>query len=395
MRKFLTMTMICVGLLLGSTSSYANHDTKVKTMETYKYMQLFQNIFEIIRAEHVNKVDDKKILEAAIRGMIGTLDKHSSYMTVKEFREMQQTMNNSFVGLGIQIEKDKDTGFIKVVSPIDGSPAQAAGMKTNDLITEVDGIKLKSLKLQEAIKYLRGPKKSTAVLSVIRDNKSIIVNVTRNIVVTKVVRTRMLPSNIGYIRLAQFSNNAVAEMAKGIRTLKKQFLKGLIIDLRNNPGGLLNGAISISDMFVKEGVIVSTRGRDAAHHTRTTRARSATIIPMSVPMVVLVNGGSASASEIVTGTLQDLKRATVVGVQSYGKGSVQSIMTMPTGSGLRLTRAKYYTASGKTIDNVGITPDVIIALPKDYEPKSKDEIDPQLQKAIEVILSGNARTGIE
>lgn len=210
----------------------------------------------------------------------------------------------------------------------------------------------------------------------------------------------MLPSNIGYIRLSQFSNNAVSEMRKAIISVKQksakgQKLKGLVIDLRNNPGGLLNAAIAISDMFVKRGVIVSTRGRDAVNHTTTRSAQPYVNIPMSVPMVVLINKGSASASEIVSGTLQDLERATVVGVQSYGKGSVQTIMPMRTGGALRLTRAKYYTASGMMIHGVGITPDVIVELPKDYEPKSRDEIDPQLQKAIDLILSGNARTGVK
>lgn len=393
MRKFLTITMVCVGLLLSSTS-YAYHDTQDKTAETYKYMQLFQRIFEIIRQEHVDPVNDKEILEAAIRGMVSKLDKHSSYLNVEEAEGMRQGLRNKFVGLGIDIVKDEKTGFIKVISPIDGTPAFIAGVKEGDLITEVNGVELKSKTLRESVKFLRGPRNTTAILKIIRDDKPLTVEVVRNVIILVPVRHRVLPHDIGYIRLSQFSENIATYLNDAIVSLKEELsgdrdFKGLVLDLRNNPGGLLKGAIKVTDLFVKHGVIVLVRYRDVANHSRTWNAKPHIKLPLSIPVVVLINSGSASASEIVAGSLQDLGRATIVGVQSYGKGSVQTLMAMPTGGVLRLTRAKYYTASGRVIHGVGITPDVIIEMPKEYKRKSRDDIDPQLQKAIEVILLEN------
>lgn len=399
MRKFLTISTVCIGLLMSGTS-YAHHDTPDKTVETYNYMSLFQNLFETIRKEHVDQVNDRELLEGAIRGMIGQLDKHSSYMNPKEFREMQSSMRGDFIGIGAEVEKDKDTGFIKVVSPIDGSPAKAAGVKAGDLIKSIDGILLKPLKLRGAVDKIRGADGTDAKLEIIRGEKTLHITVVRGKIHSKITRNKMLPSDIGYVRLTQFGDNAEKEVRESIASLKQKMgsgkkFKGLVLDLRSNPGGLLNAAIKISDMFVTNGTIVSVRGRDAEHHTQEWSARSQLKFPLGIPMIILINGGSASASEIVAGTLQDLRRATILGVQSYGKGSVQNIMGLPNGGGLRLTRAKYYTASGKVIHGVGITPDIIFELPKEWEPKSREELDPQILKAIEVILSGEARTGKE
>lgn len=389
--------MVCLGLLV-SGASYANHDTPEKTAETYNYMSLFQRIFEIIRSEHVDPVNDKELMEAAIRGMISKLDKHSTYLDPAEFHAMIDNMSGTFYGIGAEVEKDKDTGHVGVVAPIDGSPAKAAGIKAGDLIKSINGKPLKELSLTDAVKIIRGPIGTDAVLEIIRDGKPLSITVVRGKIKQKVVRSKMLPSNIGYIRLSQFGDNAEKEVREAIASLTATLktgktFKGLVLDLRSNPGGLLKGAINISDMFVKSGVIVSVRGRDAEHHTEITNATPRLKFPLGIPMVILINGGSASASEIVAGTLQDLKRATILGVKSYGKGSVQHILGMPNGGALRLTRAKYYTASGKVIHGVGITPDVIFELPKEWKPETREELDPQLLKAIEVILSGKARTG--
>lgn len=389
MKKILQAITLGLCLTLGSITAYADHDTKNKTAETYQYLNLFQDIFNRIRRDHVDPVDDVELLEAAIRGMFSKLDPHSSYLSPKEFSELRMNLNNSIIGIGAEVMADKETGFVKIISPIDDSPAQAAGLKTDDLIISVNGETLEGLSLTDAVNKIRGPKGSTAKIGIKRGEKEFVVDIIRNTIKAKAVRYRMLDNNIGYIRLSTFSDNAVDEMIGAVIDLNYELgdkkYTGLILDLRNNPGGLLYAAIEISDMFVKEGKIISTRGRDARNHYTATSATPQTIISLDVPMVVLINKGSASSSEIVAGSLQDLGRAIIVGQKSYGKGSVQTVMALSNGGALRLTTEKYYTASGKIIHGVGISPDVDIPLPDDYEMK-RDELDPQLKKAIEVIL---------
>lgn len=397
MKKILQILTLGLCLTLGSTVTYAYHDTKDKTVETYQYMNLLQNIFDRIREDHVDPVNDVELLEAAIRGMIGELDPHSSYLNPKEFSEMRMSLNNSVTGIGAQVTVDKETGFIKIISPIDDSPAQAAGLKTDDLIISVNGETLEGLSLNDAVAKIRGPKGSTAKIGIKRGEKEFVVDIVRNIVKAQVVRYKILDNNIGYIRLSTFSNNAADEMIGAFIDLNEKLgdkkYTGLILDLRNNPGGLLDVAIKISNMFVKEGEIISTRGRDEKNHHSSYNATAQTIISLDIPMVVLINKGSASSSEIVAGTLQDLGRAIIVGQKSYGKGSVQTVMELSNGGALRLTTEKYYTASGKIIHGVGISPDVDVPLPDDYEMKL-DEIDPQLKKAMEVILLNSRNTDI-
>lgn len=365
-----------------------------------EYLNLIIGIFDTIKHNHVDAVDDKKILEAAIRGMISELDPHSSYLNPEEFKSMSESMRNeTFSGIGAQVSADEKTGFVKVISPIDGSPALNAGILAGDLIKAVDENKLKGLSLMDAVNKIRGPKGSIAKLEIVRGDETLIINVVRGDIQKQTVRLKMFDNNIGYVRLASFSHQS-SELVGGALNelllqvqLKDEKLNGIVLDLRSNPGGLLTAAVSISDMFVNDGEIVSTRGR-FENDRSSSNATSNLVIPLDTPMVVLVDGGSASASEIVSGALQDLNRATIMGVKSFGKGSVQQIIPLPNGGGMRLTIAKYYTASGKVIHGVGITPDVIVELPKDFKLKSVDDIDPQLQKALDYIMEGKAKTGL-
>jgi carboxyl-terminal processing protease len=331
------------------------------SVDTYRQLNLFGDIFERVRSHYVEKPDDGKLIESAINGMLSGLDPHSSYMDAKSFRDMQVQTRGEFGGLGIEVTMED--GLIKVVAPIDDTPAAKAGIRAGDIITHLDDDAVQGLTLNQAVDRMRGQVNTKIKLRIMRKgvDKPIEVTLVRDVIRVRSVRSRTEGDDIGYIRISSFNEQTTDGLKKAIADISAQIpsekLKGYILDLRNNPGGLLDQAISVSDTFLERGEIVSTRGRDA-EETQRFNARPGDLIK-GKPLIVLINGGSASASEIVAGALQDQKRATVLGTRSFGKGSVQTIIPLGSGQGaLRLTTARYFTPSGKSIQAKGITPDI-------------------------------------
>jgi carboxyl-terminal processing protease len=329
--------------------------------DTYRQLSLFGDVFERVRTDYVDKPDDSKLLEWAINGMLAGLDPHSSYMDPKSLRDLQIQTTGKFGGLGIEVTVED--GLIKVVAPIDGTPAQKAGIMTNDIITHLDEEPVQGLSLNQAIDKMRGPANTKIKLRIIGQgqDKPIELTIVRQIITVHSVRGRLEGNDVGYIRISAFDDKTTDELKKALNQLSTQTsmkrLKGYVIDLRNNPGGLLDQAIFVSDAFLGTGEIVSTRGRKA-EETQRFMARPGDLAKAK-PIIVLINGGSASASEIVAGALQDHKRATIIGTRSFGKGSVQSIIPLGSGNGaLQLTTARYFTPSGRSIQAKGITPDI-------------------------------------
>ena len=342
----------------------------------YEQLDLFGNIFERIRADYVEPVDDKALIEAAINGMLTSLDPHSSYMPPAAFKEMQVDTRGEFGGLGIEVTQQD--GFVKVVSPIDDTPAAAAGLKAGDLITHVDGESVLGLTLNEAVEKLRGPVGAEVVLTIFREDldEPFDVTIVRDIIHVKAVKARTEGRAV-VLRISSFTEQTFSDLQDGMQSELDanggiDNIDGFIIDLRNNPGGLLNQAIAVSDAFLNEGEIVSTRGRNPEDSERFNAKPGD--LAQGKPIVVLINGGSASASEIVAGALKDNARAIIVGTKSFGKGSVQTIMPVQGGGAMRLTTARYYTPSGRSIQGLGVTPDVLVEqrIPSDKpeEPKS-------------------------
>jgi carboxyl-terminal processing protease len=352
---------LSVGALLAFQSGTLNTPAYANDQNTYRQLNLFGDVFERVRADYVEPTDDAKLVESAINGMLTALDPHSSYMTPKSFRDMQVQTRGEFGGLGIEVTMEN--GVVKVVTPIDDTPASRAGMRPNDYITHIDGTPILGMTLSDAVDKMRGPSNSPVTLTVIRKgiDEPFEVKLTRAVITIKSVRFNR-EDDIGYIRITSFNEQTSDLLEKAIADLSKQIgqarLKGYIVDMRNNPGGLLDQAISVSDGFIDGGEIVSTRGR----HTEDTQrynARSGDIT-RGKPIIVLINGGSASASEIVAGALQDHRRATVLGTRSFGKGSVQTIIPLGSDGALRLTTARYYTPAGRSIQAKGIEPDIIV-----------------------------------
>jgi carboxyl-terminal processing protease len=334
--------------------------------DTYRLLTLFGDVFERVRADYVDAVPDKDLVENSINGMLTGLDPHSNYMDAKAFRDMQVQTKGEFGGLGIEVTQDG--GWIKVISPIDDTPAARAGVKAGDLITAINGKTVQGLALSDAVDQMRGPPNSKITLTLHRDgvDKPIDVSMQREIIKIQVIKQRMEPDGIGYVRLSQFTEQADAGLKKAVQQLREQAakdsaggkLKALVLDLRNNPGGLLDQAVAVSSDFIDEGEIVSTRARHAEDSQRW-NAKGGDIIE-GLPLVVLINNGSASSSEIVAGALQDHRRAVLVGTKSFGKGSVQTVIPLPGNGAMRLTTARYYTPSGRSIQGLGITPDVTV-----------------------------------
>jgi carboxyl-terminal processing protease len=334
--------------------------------DTYRLLTLFGDVFERVRADYVDPVPDKELVENSINGMLTGLDPHSNYMDAKAFRDMQVQTKGEFGGLGIEVTQDG--GWIKVISPIDDTPAAKAGIKSGDLITAIDGKTVQGLALSDAVDKMRGPPNSKITLTIHRDgvDKPLEISMLREIIKIQVVKDRMEPDDIGYVRLSQFTEQADSGIKAAVRQLKEEAakatpggkLKALILDLRNNPGGLLDQAIAVASDFIDEGEIVSTRARHAEDSQRW-NAKGEDIIS-GLPLVVLTNNGSASSSEIVAGALQDHRRAVLLGTRTFGKGSVQTVIPLPGNGAMRLTTARYYTPSGRSIQGLGITPDVIV-----------------------------------
>jgi carboxyl-terminal processing protease len=331
------------------------------TADTYRQLSLFGKVFERVRTDYVDKPDDSKLLEWAINGLLAGLDPHSSYMDPKSLQDLQIQTTGKFGGLGIEVTMGD--GLIKVVAPIDDTPAQKAGIMTNDIITHLDEDPVQGLSLNQAVEKMRGPANTKIKLRITRQgqDRPIELTIVRQIITVHTVRARIEGNDVAYLRISTFNEKTTDELKKALNQLSTQIttksLKGYVIDLRNNPGGLLDQAILVSDAFLDAGEIVSTRGRKA-EETQRFMARPGDLAK-GKPIIVLINGGSASASEIVAGALQDHKRATIIGTRSFGKGSVQTIIPLGSGNGaLRLTTARYFTPSGRSIQAKGITPDI-------------------------------------
>jgi carboxyl-terminal processing protease len=382
MRK---ISLVLVGAALGASTImvgtqarlFSSGPAHAAPSDTYRSLNLFGDVFEKIRSDYVEKPNDQKLVEAAINGMLSSLDPHSSYMDAKSFRDMQVQTRGEFGGLGIEVTQDN--GLIKVVTPIDDTPASRAGILSGDIIAAINGEAVSGMTLNQAVDKMRGAPDTTVTLKILRGPKKEAkeVKVTRAIIQIKSVRSHVEGKDIGYIRITQFNE----QTADGVRNALLKFqseipsdkFKGYILDLRNNPGGLLDQSIAVVNDFVDHGEIVSTRGR-TADETMRYNARPGDL-SKGKPMVVLVNGGSASASEIVAGALQDHKRAIILGTRSFGKGSVQTIIPLGRNNGaLRLTTARYYTPSGRSIQAKGITPDVQVLEDVPPELKGKDDI---------------------
>jgi carboxyl-terminal processing protease len=363
--------------------------------ETYRLLNLFGDVFERVRAEYVEPVNDRDVIENAINGMLTGLDPHSSYMNLRNFRDMQVQTRGEFGGLGIEVSQE--AGYVKVISPIDETPAARAGVKPGDLITHINATTTQGLTLQEAVDQMRGERGSAIRLTIRREGTAapIELSLTRETIRPQVVRSRLEGGDIAYIRLTSFNEQTEAGLRRALSSLRSQAggtLKGVVLDLRNNPGGLLDQAIQVSDDFLDQGEIVSTRARRPEDAQRW-NARSGDLA-QGVPVVVLVNAGSASASEIVAGALQDHRRAIVMGVKSFGKGSVQTVMPLPGNGAIRLTTARYYTPSGRSIQATGIEPDIeVLAQREDAQQNRDRDREADLRRALRNDSSGAAAQG--
>jgi carboxyl-terminal processing protease len=358
-----------MSLVYGVPGSAAN----AAGSETYKQLAIFGDIFERVRNQYVTPPDEKSLVENAINGMLTSLDPHSSYLNPEAAKDMRVQTKGEFGGLGIEVTMENE--LVKVITPIDDTPAAKAGVRAGDYISQIDGEDVRGLTLNDAVEKMRGPVATPIKLTILREgsDKPIDITVVRDIIKVKAVKFHV-DDNVGYMKITSFTEKTFDDLQTAIDTIKSKVppekLKGYVLDLRLNPGGLLDQAVSVSDTFLDHGEIVSTRGRDPKDVSRFD-SRPGDMID-GKPLVVLVNGGSASASEIVAGALQDQRRATVVGTQSFGKGSVQTIIPLGENGALRLTTALYYTPSGKSIQGKGITPDIKVDQPLPEELKDRD-----------------------
>ena len=358
-KKWLLVLVICVpmlSLLLWEKST----PVSAKTQDIYKDLETFSNVLSLIQKNYVEEIDAKEVMRGAIKGMLNTLDPHSSYMNPDDFKELQVETKGSFSGIGIEITIKDDV--LTVVSPIEGTPAFKQGVEAGDKIIKIEGELTKDLTLMEAVKRLRGKKGTEVTISIHREGLLELKDITivRNVIPLISVKSKILEPGYAYIRISTFQAKTTKDFKKELKKLEDQGeIKGLVFDLRNNPGGLLDQAVKISDVFLDSGMIVSTRGRIKDQNMEF-KAHSGGK-KLNFPVIVLVNEGSASASEIVAGALQDHQRALILGAQTFGKGSVQTVIPMHDGAGLRLTTARYYTPSGTSIQATGITPDILVA----------------------------------
>lgn len=346
-----------------------------KTENVYEQLDLFGDIFERIRAQYVEETDSSELIEAAINGMLTSLDPHSSYLSPKDAAKMREQTRGEFGGLGIEVTQEE--GFVKVVSPIDGTPADEAGIEAGDFITHVDGESLLGLVLDDAVELMRGPVGSEIVITIVREGEQepFDVSIVRDTIQLTAVRARTV-GQTAVLRLTTFNEQTYPKMKEGLEEQIEAAggidnINGIVLDMRNNPGGLLNQAIAVSDAFLEKGEIVSTRGRELADGDRVNATPGD--LSQGKPIVVLINGGSASASEIVAGALQDHRRAIVIGTKSFGKGSVQTVMPLRGSGAMRLTTARYYTPSGRSIQALGVSPDIIVAQPPVTQETDEEE----------------------
>jgi len=355
MRNFIPAVAFATMLAFVPVASQAAETDE----ETFRQLELFGDIFERVRAQYVDETTDKQLIESAINGMLQSLDPHSSYLNEENFRDMQVQTRGEFGGLGIEVTMEQ--GFVRVVSPIDDTPAARAGLEAGDFITHLDGETVQGLSLSDAVDKMRGRVGSDIVLTIRREGvEPFDVTVTRDVVRIRSVRSRV-EGKAGYIRITTFNEQTAPGVEKAMADIKAELgdeLIGVVLDLRRNPGGLLDQAVKVSDAFLNQGEIVSQRGRNPDDSQRYNATKGD--LAEGLPLVVLINGGSASASEIVAGALQDHKRAVIMGTESFGKGSVQTIMPIAGHGALRLTTAAYFTPSGRSVQRTGITPDIVV-----------------------------------
>jgi carboxyl-terminal processing protease len=378
-------TAALAAALFGLTQFGLTQSAMSESSETYRQLNLFGDVFERIRGDYVEEPEDAELIEAAINGMLSSLDPHSSYLNPKNFRDMQVQTRGEFGGLGIEVTMED--GLVKVVSPIDDTPAAKAGLKAGDLVTHLDGEPVLGLTLAQAVEKMRGPVKSAIVLTIARQDveKPFEVTIVRDVIQIQSVRQRV-EGDIGYLRVTSFNEQTMTALRRGINRLNDEIgagLRGFVVDLRNNPGGLLDQAVAVSDAFLEQGEIVSTRGRRAEDAQRFNAKEGD--LAEGKPIVVLINGGSASASEIVAGALQDHRRAIVLGTKSFGKGSVQTIIPLQGHGAIRLTTARYYTPSGRSIQARGIEPDIEVQQVGEQTAAQQRRSEADLRHHLEVV----------
>ncbi len=350
---FFFFSLLGLSLAVGHSVYALKDDDQIP----FEDLQAFTEVFSKVKSDYVEPVDDQKLIEDAIRGMLNGLDPHSAFLNTSEFSDLKIGTTGQFGGLGIEV--GMENGFVKVISPIDDTPASRAGVQASDLIIKLDDKSVKGMTLNEAVKVMRGKPNTAIDLTIVREGepKPLVITITREIIRVKSVKNRMLEPGYGYVRITNFQSRTTTDLLKAISDLQKEErLKGMVLDLRNNPGGVLNGAVGVSDAFIDNGLIVYTEGRldDSSHRYLATPGDSLN----GAPLVVLVNGGSASASEIVAGAIQDHKRGIILGTKSFGKGSVQTIQELRNGSAVKLTTARYFTPNGRSIQATGIEPDI-------------------------------------
>ena len=396
MERYLRLTLLSVCILLASAINENSAKLSASDDVPVEDIEQFVDIFKRIKEQYVDEVDDQILFQKAIQGMVSGLDPHSAFLSKDEFKELRIGTTGKFGGLGIEITADEN--YIKVITPIDDTPAMKAGIKAGDLIVKVGETDLKDMPIGDAVKLMRGKPGTKVTITVMRKGvqSPVVYEIKREIIISKGIKTKLFGDDIGYLRLSNFQSNSTNDLKSAFFKLNKKAnmgLNGLIIDLRNNPGGVLGSAVGISDLFLPNGKIVETKGRSL----NSVLKYSATPqdITNGMPMIVLVNEGSASASEIVAGALQDNKRATILGTKSYGKASVQTIQELSDGSALKLTTAKYFTPLGRDIHENGITPDIVIELSeKDvFDLPEPYQNDKQVFQAIK-LLENNKVTSI-
>lgn len=372
------VSLIAAGALMGASAislinSAPGYEANAAGSETYRQLAIFGDIFERVRAQYVTPPSESELIESAINGMLTSLDPHSSYLNPEAAQDMRVQTKGEFGGLGIEVTMDNE--LVKIITPIDDTPAARAGVLAGDLISKIDGTEVRGLSLSEAVDKMRGPVNTPIDLTILREgaDKPIEITIIRDVIKVKAVKFRV-EEDVGYMKITSFTEKTQTDLEAAIDNISEQLpgekLKGYVLDLRLNPGGLLDQAISVSDAFLDHGEIVSTRGRESSDITRFD-SRPGDLAD-GKPLIVLVNGGSASASEIVAGALQDQRRATIIGSRSFGKGSVQTIIPLAENGALRLTTALYYTPAGKSIQGKGITPDIAVNQPLPDELKGRD-----------------------
>jgi carboxyl-terminal processing protease len=389
---FIAVSLLCLNYSLFAQQSDQIEEQKIESGQEIPFdeIRIFAEVFDKVKNDYVEDINDRELIESAIRGLLEGLDPHSAYLDETAFQNLQEGTSGEFGGLGIEVNMEND--FVRVIAPIDDTPAQRAGIMAGDLIIRLDDTPVKGLSLNEAVDLMRGKPGSDIVLTIAREgvNQPIVMTITRETITRRSAWMRTLEPGFGYLRVSNFQTNTANDAQRVLETLKQEnggSLKGLILDLRNNPGGILSGAVAISDLFLEDGLIVYTEGR-ISDSKLTFSAKPVDVIN-NAPLIVLVNGGSASASEIVAGALQDHKRALIMGQKTFGKGSVQTILPMTNESALKLTTARYYTPSGRSIQASGIVPDIAI------DEVRIEKVDENVMRVSEANLSGHLQNNTD